>query len=714
MLFPWLTPLLAALACSALTTFVILRGPRSELGRVFSLAGAVLASFNLFYFVMYYVSDYDTAFYWARVFRVGTFLTTPVGVHLAIALRPSRSKTWARLLAINYAIATVFIFANLFDVFVDGLTEIPWGFTTTRTPLYEILTAYTLINGVTAISLVIYQYKIATVPRTILQLKFWMLGVTAGISLGLTNFLPAYGVPIYPLGHLGSVAFAAILAYAIVRHRLMGIDVAITKGIALAAVLCGVVAPIFGFSVYMQEKAFGRSSSEFSIVLLALFLMTGFVFPAVRQWVERQLEGTLFRATREGRETIESFARETVRIINEDELIEKLCTMVQRVLLLDRVALYLRTSVTPTLRLRHSFGVAPKQNQIETSHAICSWLGLRAEPVLALEADAISDVTARSCIVKLLSQNRWEVCVPLIGSQGVLGILGLGERANRAAYVQQDLDALAILSAEASIAFDNARLYDELRKSQDLINRAGRLSALGTFAAGIAHEVRNPLVSIQTFFQLAPARQNDEEFMKSFLPIAEEELLRIRKLINELLSFAKSPSINIREVSILELLDRTLVLLNPHARDEAVRIEVEINSEVDSVTADSDQMVQVFINLILNAIQASPKGGRVLVSVGEVQTIAERMVQVAIQDEGSGIPSEIQEAVFDPFFTTKDKGTGLGLSIAHRIVTDSGGTLTFGRGKTKGACVIVQLPRSSSEAEGDCDEVLPPTAVAMG
>ena len=138
----------------------------------------------------------------------------------------------------------------------------------------------------------------------------------------------------------------------------------------------------------------------------------------------------------------------------------------------------------------------------------------------------------------------------------------------------------------------------------------GRLSAIGTLAAGIAHEIRNPLVSIQTFFQLAPQRLNDEEFMTSFLKLAEAEVQRIGNLITELLMFAKSPSPSLRPVSLAEIAERAVVLLEPQARSQGVKLTLLVEPQADAVLADGDQLMQVVLNLGLNGIQATPRGGK--------------------------------------------------------------------------------------------------------
>jgi two-component system NtrC family sensor kinase len=218
------------------------------------------------------------------------------------------------------------------------------------------------------------------------------------------------------------------------------------------------------------------------------------------------------------------------------------------------------------------------------------------------------------------------------------------------------------------------------------------LSALGTLAAGIAHEVRNPLVSIQTFFQLAPQRLHDQEFFTTFLSMTANEVKRISDLITELLSFARSSTPALGTVNLNELVDRVATLLEPEARKHKLTLTRALSANVPLVNADADQIKQVLINLILNAIQATKPGGRISATTRSVDHQNGAFCQLEIRDTGIGISPDQLEHIFDPFFTTKDKGTGLGLAIAHQIVTEHGGTITIDSREGRGTSFCVNLP----------------------
>ncbi|MFQ5668188.1 MAG: ATP-binding protein, partial [Candidatus Binatia bacterium] len=284
--------------------------------------------------------------------------------------------------------------------------------------------------------------------------------------------------------------------------------------------------------------------------------------------------------------------------------------------------------------------------------------------------------------------------IPLSATGKLMGFISLGRRRNLDAFFAEDLELLGTLAAEASVALENARLYEELKKSQDIIRRADRLSALGTLAAGIAHEVRNPLVSIQTFFQLAPDRLHDEEFFTTFLGMTAKEVKRISDLITELLSFARAPTPSLRAVNLNETVDRVVTLLEPQARKHKLSIIRELSPTLPTAHADSDQIKQVLINLVLNAIQATQPGGTISIATRSVQHRNTTVAQLEVRDTGSGIPPAQLEHIFNPFFTTKEKGTGLGLAIAHQIVTEHGGRIAAKSQEERGTSFFIDLPAS--------------------
>ena len=236
----------------------------------------------------------------------------------------------------------------------------------------------------------------------------------------------------------------------------------------------------------------------------------------------------------------------------------------------------------------------------------------------------------------------------------------------------------------------------ELKQSQDTLRRADRLSSLGLLTAGLAHEIRNPLVAIRTFTQLLPERYDDPEFREGFQGLALKEVDRICGLINDLLSFARPSKPNVALENVNDVVDNIARILETQAKEKGVVIERRFGENLPRAWIDREQMKQVFMNLILNAIQAMNGTGSItLMSRSVIKNgtqPAGEFVQIEVKDTGVGISQENLQHIFDPFFTNKDEGSGLGLAVSHQIVQEHGGFVTVESAPGTGTSFFVHVP----------------------
>lgn len=690
--YHWLVPLTAAVANAFLATLVNRKGQHSPLHQVFTFLAVSLVFWNLIYVVLYSVKDVGLASQLASLYRSGGLFLFPAVLHLCVALpnRP-RSRTLSNLVWLDYLFAVGFVLGNAMGLLVTRLHRVHWGYYSSGTTIYDLFSVYVIINFAAAFLLLIYELRTSQEPRTRLQLKFWLLAMAVSLPLGLTNLLPVYGVDVYPIGNLGSAAWAAVVAYAIVRHRLMDVELAVTKGISYLAVLLGLVGPALIASIWMQRWAFGRVNSDFTAALFVLMSTIGVLFPVLLDKTEARLQKSLFAQKRESRAMLADFSRALLKILDPERLTRELCIAINSGLNLDSTAVFMWNERNSKFSADSICGAKPRDVIFSARDSFVEWLRSEGQAVLAEESHGAK--VGEIKLTDVFSRNAWHVCMPLIAGESLLGFVALGKKQNLDAFSVADLDALSGVAAQASIALENARLYAQLRKSEEIINRTDRLSALGTLAAGIAHEIRNPLVSIQTFFQLAPERLGDAEFRESFLNLAAGEVSRIRDLVGELLSYARSTSPTIRDINIGELIARVSTLMIPHAKKRDVNIICESEDPTISVEADGDQLTQVLINVMLNAVQAAPQGGVVSILAGSGPDHEFHLCRIRVEDNGPGVPEDLRDSIFNPFFTTKEAGTGLGLSIAHRIVSDYGGYIRVGQGRNGGGAFEILLPK---------------------
>jgi signal transduction histidine kinase len=224
------------------------------------------------------------------------------------------------------------------------------------------------------------------------------------------------------------------------------------------------------------------------------------------------------------------------------------------------------------------------------------------------------------------------------------------------------------------------------------MKRAERLHALGQLSAGLAHEIRNPLASIEGAAAIVQRGSQSEEKRHELLEIIQRESRRLNRLLTSFLDFAKPRRPDLKVVEIDELLNSVIALAQHAGNNRRLEIRKDTPPGLATLECDPEQLKQVLLNLIMNAIQAMPHGGTIVLAARENGDT----VTIDVHDQGCGISEDNLDRVFDPFFTTKDTGSGLGLSVADQIIRQHGGMLTIARSSPEGATVRISLPLKSS------------------
>lgn len=241
----------------------------------------------------------------------------------------------------------------------------------------------------------------------------------------------------------------------------------------------------------------------------------------------------------------------------------------------------------------------------------------------------------------------------------------------------------------------------ELKKLEARIRQSERLAGLGTLAAGMAHEIRNPLSAIKTFVQLLPRKVDKPGFLEKFNRTVPRETERINVLVEELLELSRIPKYEFATTDINGLLRQSIDTIDEVLQRSNIEYHQDLQDNLPLVQADSNQLTKAFINLIRNAIQAMPTGGRLSIKTffedsaddGKLAvTSTNGKVLITFQDTGQGITSKELQQIFNPFFTTKDSGTGLGLPITHKVITEHHGQIDVQSIKGQGTTFTIQLP----------------------
>jgi signal transduction histidine kinase/putative methionine-R-sulfoxide reductase with GAF domain len=300
------------------------------------------------------------------------------------------------------------------------------------------------------------------------------------------------------------------------------------------------------------------------------------------------------------------------------------------------------------------------------------------------------------------------VVIPLFAKDKALGAIAADFVEPNKNVTKEALESVMFFAQQAGLAIHNAFMYQELktfsrqmeekiqkttadlRKTEAQLIRSEKLAALGQLAAGIAHEIRNPLTSINILIHSMTENLSSGDSRKEDLKVIEEEINRINEIVDQFLRFARPAPPLLEKAEVVPILEETLQLLRPQIERQRIVVRKEFQPFLPPILMDREQMKQVILNLLLNAVQAMPKGGHLKLE-GKISE-DDGWIKLSVKDSGVGIPDEDLDRLFDPFFSTKEGGIGLGLSIAHRIIDQHNGKIEVESGPGNGTLFTVWLP----------------------
>ena len=314
-----------------------------------------------------------------------------------------------------------------------------------------------------------------------------------------------------------------------------------------------------------------------------------------------------------------------------------------------------------------------------------------ASPML-INVSGPGDATLRALLADL--KFGAVVLVPIL-RPNLHMVLCAARDMNDPPFRESDVELFQILARQAAVALENSRLYAEqldyvrkVEESQKALLQAEKMAAAGRLSASIAHEVNNPLQAVQNCLHLAGREDLPQEKRDEYFSLARTELERLILTVRRMLDFYRPGATSLENLDLAEMLQYILNLMSKQLSESNVKVIVDFLGAIPTIEAVGSQMQQVFINLILNAVDAMPDGGVLNITTRPLKN----GIEIMFQDHGKGIPLEKQANIFEPFFSTKDGGTGLGLTVSYNIITAHGGTLELIPERGPGACFRIYLP----------------------
>jgi len=662
---------------------------------IFSLLAWAIAGWTLSILLAYLFNVPSWRIFWGRTSFASSGVIPAAFLCFALLFPKDQKQLSSNKLFIIGTPSILFIMLSYTPIMVSSIRgDLPifnYG------PAYPFFSIYFVGYMVLGFFFLISAY-IRSIGISRLQIKYCLTGMFFTTSLGVaTNlFLPMMKISEFNwVGPLFTVIWVGFTTYSILKHRLLDINIALKKGTTYVLLLLLLFIPSFLLILLGQKIFYGKINYLFTVMMFSVLFLAALLFYRIKPRTEKAVDQFLFKERYNYRETLGELSKAMVNILDLQSLLKKIMETVTQTMGVDKASLFLLDDEKGGYDLFESKNIKmPASSPLLRKEApLPGYLQKMREIVVKEELAKGTNIPELKMVIEQMTSLEAEVSIPLLSKGQLIGIVNLSHKFSKDVYYQEDIELLTTLANQTAISIENARLFEDLKKSKSYIRRADRLASLGTLTAGLAHEIRNPLVAIKTLTQLLPERLHDEEFRSHFLNIAAGEVDRISHLVNELLDFARPSIPKLEFEDVNNILDGMILLVSTESKKKNVHIEKQYAPDLPSVKVDREQIKQVFLNILLNAIEATPENGKITVKTHSfLKPGMEPYVQVEFKDTGCGIPQEYLEEIFNPFYTTKTTGSGLGLSISNQIVRDHKGYIDVESQKDNGTSFFINLP----------------------
>lgn len=653
------------------------------------LFAAFAADIGLWYLAQW-LYHFVQADVWARFTAILAVLLPQFALNLFEAIVPPESgkSTLPRVAGLLAVPMLVFVFTPLHD---HGLV---------RGAVFLYVFGL-LAAGLTAMAVRGQRSRSRAIQR---RVRFLVLTGALAATFSLADFLWFVGAPLPPVGAVLAIVFLFLLAESMTRERLIDLYEMLGQLVVSTALAFSLAGIFYLFVVLIG----GFNTMYLNAVLAAIVILV--LFEPLRQKVEQYFLGVFFRERVDLEKAVTEARRSLAHVLQLDEMVQIVMTAIESSRRATGAALYLREPLRSDFKLGASFGPnSPQRLDGATCRPLLERLEAGASVALEEVAQRVAgqrrsghtiEVAADEQLlaaVELLGPFHRGVCVGIRGEdRDLLGILVVVDDRVTDAFSADEIALLESLAVQIAVVTENSREYLRLQERD-------RLTTLGQMAAGLAHEVKNPLGAIKGAAQLlsepAPDKKSDDEFLQIIL----EEVDRLDRVVGSVLNYARPSKGNPGLINIDRVVTRTLQVLAASIDDRKVILRAEVPDDLPLVRADDEQLRQVLMNLVHNAIQAGARNVTLSASSRRPRSspwaasaaVAEQWVELHVEDDGSGIAPDVLKNLFVPFFTTKDKGTGLGLSISQRIAQGLGGRIEVSSQEGRGSTFTVVLPATS-------------------
>ncbi len=633
MSFHALASLIISLSSIGLGLFVYLNGRNKAANITLALYAASVAAWSFGQFMTEIVPDYGSALFWARFHLAGAIFIPVFFIHFVESFLNRRNNL---VLASAYLLGSV-IFATSFSPLFVASVSPKLGFRYFPDPgpaflAYSAMFALLVLYGFYQL---VRAYR-ASAGQAKNQIMWVLLASIIGFAGGSMMFLPVYNIRIYPVGYYLVPLYILIAIYAFMKHKLLDISIVIRKGLVYSILTLSITA-VYVLLILFLKEAFQMVIGSSSLVAMpALVLALVLFLNPFKEKVQRSIDIVFFKSRYDYQKTLKMLSSAIREMTGLDEIISAVIDSIKGTVEEGKASLYILDKKNGSYVLRGGRGPA------------------------VLDAAGLKEFTADS------------TRIPMIVKNNAVGAMVLGEKLSGDSYADEEIDLLSTIGNQMAGSIENAMLYEDMMETQKHLYQADKLATLGTLAASLAHEIKNPIASVKGFAQVLPqaVENRDLEAIADFSSVVPKQLDRINELVEKLLKLSKPSKPELKDVAVNDVLDDVIKLIAKQCLKQGIKIVKEYDVDI-IIHGDPNQLMQSFLNIAINAVQSMGKGGEL--KIKSQKENGKNIIEVT--DAGTGISKDKIEHIFNPFYTTKEGGTGLGLSVTRKIIEDHKGKI---------------------------------------
>jgi two-component system nitrogen regulation sensor histidine kinase GlnL len=663
---------------------------------MFTWVMVAVATWSTMYFCWLMSDDAKTALVYCRLLSAAAIMIPVCYAHFIINLTGASHQ---REMRARYVIAAILFGLSFTPLIVSHVEANKWfPFWPKAGALYPLYLGFFFYIFVRVTTLLLGEFKRATFLRRN-QLLYVIIFTLIGLLGASTNYFLWYNIPIPPVGNIFVSVYMIGVAYAVIRFRLMEFNLLIARSISYI-VLILLIALLQTVAVIILNRTSDGAIEAHYLVFTGALAGTILLIiwgPRLRIKIDNLLEQRFLGEMSSRRAKLRELTHQISTIKDEDGIFKQTVQSVAETLQVDHVGILMRIDYESnfTLKAAISNQLSRLSNlAINDQSPLISVLQKSPNALLLDELEHNQSSKDRQSIALFRRESGIELAVPIYAGNFFYGFLAMGPRKTDIFFSNTDLTLLEALGLQIGLNLRTRQLERQANHSEKLIS-------LGTLAAGLAHEIRNPLVSIRTFSELIGEENNDADFYREFKNIVGRDVTRIAAIVENISAFAENSQVKTGPVDVKEVINGVYDIAKTEFTKAGVLFE---KSELDIpfVQGNYSQLLQVFLNLFQNAIHALEGSVSPCVKVGYRLALDEEGGQtliVSVTDNGAGIDEIVRARIFDPFITTKAtgdrgvrRGMGLGLAIVKRIIEAHRGAINVTSESGRGTTFYLHLP----------------------